>query len=71
MTDIAALLSNNTNLDLVEAFCSSDSMMTKIALQSGMAAERWTINDFDLSTESGFAAAEARLREHQPRNLFG
>ena len=70
MTDIATLLSHHTNMDLAEAFCSHDSMMTKIAQQSGMTAERWTINDYDLSTESGFAAAEARLRELRPRRLW-
>ena len=47
-----------------------DPMMTKIAQLSGMAAERWATNDNDLSTESGFAQAEQRLRSIRPRRLW-
>ena len=67
---MAMLLHHQSGTDLVEAFCSNDSMMTKIAQQSGMTAERWTVNDYDLSTESGYAEAEARLRELRPRRLW-
>ena len=59
MTDLVTLLNHRGDTDLVEAFCSDDPMMTN--------AERWTVNDYDLSTESGFAQAEQRLRSIRPR----
>ena len=65
MKGIALLLNGHSEADLVEAFCSFDSMLTKVARLSGMSAERWTI-DFDLSTETGLAEAEYRLRELPP-----
>ena len=70
MTDIAMLLNHHANIDLVEAFCSHDSMMTQVAQRAGMTTERWTIDDYDLSTESGFAQAEQRLRDLRPRRLW-
>ena len=70
MKDVALLLNYDKDIDLVEAFCSHDSMLTKVAQLSGMTAERWTLDDFDLATESGFAEAEYRLRELRPRRIW-
>ena len=39
MTDVAMLLNHQTDVDLVEAFCSPDSMMTKVAQGAGMTSE--------------------------------
>ena len=50
MKDVALLLSQHGDTDLVEVCCSHDSMLSHVAQSSGMAAERWTIDDFDLST---------------------
>ena len=67
MMDIASLLNHSSDsVDLVEAFCSHDSMLTKVARQAGLKCERWTIDDFDLTTEEGYDQAEARLRELKP-----
>ena len=57
-------------MDLVEAFCSPNSMMTQPAQRAGLNAERWTKDDFDLETEEGHHAAEQRLRELRPRRLW-
>ena len=57
-------------MDLVEAFCSPNSMMTHTAQTAGLNAERWTKDDFDLETEEGYQAAEQRLRELRPRRLW-
>ena len=70
MMDIAMLLDHRGKIDLVETFCPHDSMLTKVALLSGMTAERWMIDDFDLSTESGFAEAAQRLRSIRPKRLW-
>ena len=71
MMDIASLLKHGVSgTDLIEAFCSHDSMLTKVAQQAGLKCERWTIDDFDLSTEEGYEQAEARLRELQPRRVW-
>merc|ERR1711965_664211 len=68
--DVAMWLNHRGDTDLAEGFCSDDPTMTKVAQLSGMTAERWTINDYDLSTESGFAQAEQRLRSIRPRRLW-
>ena len=48
-TDIAMLMrSHNKNLDLVEAFCSPTSQLTKTPQDANLKAERWTGNEFDL-----------------------
>ena len=70
MLDIACLLNHRGDTDLIEAFCSHDSMMTKVARQTGMKAERWTIDDYDLSSEKGYLLAEQRLRQLRPRRLW-
>ena len=48
--DIAMLLEKSFPTDLVEVFCSPDSMLTWIAQQSGLAAERWSMDEIGLST---------------------
>ena len=64
MTDLALTLNHLGHLDLIEAFCSHDSMMAKTAQLAGLTTERWTIDDYDLSTEDGYRQAEERLREN-------
>ena len=66
MTD-AAMLSHRGDTDLIEACCTRDSMLSKVAQPAGVATERWTISDYGLSTESGYAAVEQRLRSVRPR----
>ena len=42
-SDIVMLIRQEQDpLDLLEAFCSQNSMMTKTAKESGLKAERWT-----------------------------
>ena len=70
-TDIAMSLSDKTgNIDLLEVFCSPTSQLTHTAHNSGMDAERWTSNDFDRSTVSGYQQAAQRLRELRPKRLW-
>ena len=59
--DIALLLDHHGVTDLVEAFCSPDSMLTKTAQAAGLSCERWTHQDYDLATEEGYLEAEQRL----------
>ena len=40
LKDIALLLDHHGETDLVEAFCSPDSMLTQVATASGLSAER-------------------------------
>ena len=71
MMDIASLLTHSSDgADLIEAFCSHNSMLTKVARQAGLKCERWTVDDFDLATEEGYDQAEARLRELKPRRIW-
>ena len=53
LTDVAYLLDyqGDSDVDLVEAFCSPHSMLTKVARQAGLRTERWTIDDYDLATD--------------------
>ena len=57
-------------LDLLEVFCSPSSTMTQTANNSGLKAERWTIDEFDLSRESGYFQAACWLRELKPKRLW-
>ena len=70
MTDIACALNHRGKTDLIEAFCSKDSMLTNVARQNGMKAERWTIDDYDLSSEAGYQLAEQRLRQLRPKRIW-
>ena len=70
MMDIAMLLHHETGTGLAEAFCSYDSLMTKVAQLAGMTTDRWALNNYDLSTESGYMEAGRRLRELRPRRLW-
>ena len=57
-SDIAMLISNeDEQLDLLEVFCSPTSTMTQTANNSGLKAERWTKEDFDLSRPPGYMQA--------------
>ena len=63
MMDIAGLLNHGRDgTYFIEVFCSSDSMLTNVAQQVGLKCERWTNDDFDLSTDWGYDLAEERLR---------
>ena len=66
------MLLNGTRrkMDLIEVFCSPNSMMTHTAQKAGLNAERWTKDDFDLETEEGYQAAEQRLRKLRPKRLW-
>ncbi len=57
-------------LDLVEIFCAPNSMMTRIAAQSGLIAARWTKDDVDLETEEGYQQAKEWLCESRPKRLW-
>ena len=70
LMDVAMLLTHGRNTDLVEAFCDHNSMLTTTAQQAGLIAERWTIDDYDLSQESDFQLALQRLRELRPKRLW-
>lgn len=70
LTDIAMLLYHHGDTDLAEAFCFPDSMLTNVALASGLSAERWTHQDYDLSTGDGCFQAEQRLRQLRPQRLW-
>ena len=57
-SDVAMLIRQEQGpLDLLEVFCSPTSMMTKTAKESGLKAERWTKENFDLSRPSGYVQA--------------
>ena len=69
-SDIAMLIKREQDpLDLLEVFCSPTSTMTQTANNSGLNAERWTNDDFDLSRPSGYLQAAHRLRELKPKRL--
>ena len=57
-------------LDLLEVFCSPTSTMTQTANKSGLRAERWTKEDFDLSRPSGYIQAARCLKELKPKRLW-
>ena len=44
--------------------------MTRIARLTGLIADRWTMDDCDLSTNLGFRLAEKWLRETRPKRLW-
>ncbi len=70
MTDIAMLLNYHGNIDLIETSCSHNTLLTQVARLNGMTTERWKMDDYDLSTDSGLAEAEQRLRSLRPRRLW-
>ncbi len=57
-------------MDLAEALCSPTSMLTQTAQNAGLAAERWTNDDFDLSTTEGHWQAAIRLKVKKPMGLW-
>ena len=61
---------NEKQVDLVEVFCSPTSRLTQTAQGAKLKAERWTINDFDLSKPSGCKQAMERLRQLKPKRLW-
>ena len=68
--DIAMLLERSGNTDVVEVFCSPNSVLTRTAHQSGLTAERWPMDDLDLSTTLGYKLAERRLCRTRPKRLW-
>ena len=70
-SDIAMLIRQEQDpLDLLEVFCSPTSTMTQTANNSGLKAERWTKDDFDLSRPSGYIQVARRLKELMPKRLW-
>ena len=70
-SDIAMLIKHEQGpLDLLEGFCSPTSTMTQTANKSGLRAERWTKEDFDLSRPSGYIQAARCLKELKPKRLW-
>ena len=70
-SDIAMLIKHEQDpLDLLEVFCSTTSTMTITTHNSGLRAERWTKEDFDLSRPSGYIQAARRLKELKPKRLW-
>ena len=59
-----------SNLKLIEVCAEPDSRLTETALRKGMSAERWTRDDFDLSTQVGYLRASRRLLEDRPDKLW-
>ena len=65
------LLGNkNGPTDLVEVFYSPTSMLTQTAQNAGLVAERWTNDDFDLSTTLGYQLAAIRLKVKKPKRFW-
>ena len=70
-TDIARLLKDGKEqTDLVEVFCSPTSTLTKTALSSGLKAEIWTKEDYELPRPSGCQLAMGKLRYLKPKRLW-
>ena len=67
--DITTLLSEHGNTDLVEV-CDSNHILAHTAKSSGLTAECWTPQVFDLTTRLGHRAAERRLRKTKPKRLW-
>ena len=67
--DITTLLSEHGNTDLVEV-CDSNPILAHTAKSSGLTAECWTPQVFDLTSRLGYQAAERRLRKIRPKRLW-
>ena len=70
-TAIAMILGDRaSNANLLAVFCYPTSMLTQTAQHSGLTLERFTNDDFDLSTVVGYQQAARRLRELRPNILW-
>ena len=57
-------------LKLLEVYCQSDSMLTKVAKQSGIVAERFTAADGDLGTPEGRSRLWQIIQVRQPAEIW-
>ena len=57
-------------LKLLEVYCQSDSMLTKVAKQSGRVAERFTAADGDLGTPEGRSRLWQIIQVRQPAEIW-
>ena len=69
-TDLAMLIHNDNTMDLIEVFCSPNSRLTQTAQDANLKAERWAIEEFDLSFTDDLEQANARLRKLRPKRLW-
>ena len=69
-TDLAMLVHNDNMMDLIEVFCSPNSRLTQTAQDARLKAERWTMEEFDLSLDADVEKAKARLRKLRPTRLW-
>ena len=69
-TDLAMLVHNDNTMDLIEVFCSPNSRLTQTAQDAKLKAERWTMEEFDLSLDADLEKAKARLRKLRPKRLW-
>ena len=69
-TDIAMLLNHHGMTDLVAVSWTPNSGLAGIASAAGLITERWTKEDYDLSTEQGYIQAEQRLRSLRPKRIW-
>ena len=57
-------------LDLLEVYCEEDSMLTRIALQHGLRAKRFTFKDGDLRTREGQERLWQLIHQHRPKHIW-
>ena len=69
-TDLAMLIQNNNTMDLIEVFCSPNSRLTQTAQDAKLKAERWTIEELDLSRTDHLEQAKTRLSKLRPKRLW-
>ena len=69
-TDLAMLVHNDNTMDLIEVFCSPNSRLTQTAQDAKLKAERWTLEDFDLSLIVDLERANSLLRKLRPKRLW-
>ena len=70
MEDLLNVTHVPNSLKLIELCAEPDSRLTETALTMGIQAERWTKDDFDLSTDIGYLRASRRLIEVRPNKLW-
>ena len=69
-TDLAMLVHNDNTMDLIEVFCSPNSRLTQTAQDANLKAERWTLEEFDLSLTADLEQTKTDYVNYA-RNDFG
>ena len=69
-TNLAMWVRNDNAMGLIEVFSSPNSRLTQTAQDAKLKAERWTIEEFDLSLTADLEKAKARLRKLRPKRLW-